>query len=101
MTEGRISYKRNALRALLWWIAGLGAFGLLTVALDPIETLAKQVTLASVAIVLGGLALVALRRHPIAPCPSCKMELFTAIKAARRSSSTTVRCRHCGMTMHV
>jgi hypothetical protein len=100
-TPQQIHYKRRLRKGLLYAIGLMFAFALLTQGLDPIDTTAKRVFLASTAVVIGALGLLAVRRYPIAPCPFCRSELYEMIMAAQRTNQRLQSCPKCGNAVDV
>jgi hypothetical protein len=79
----------------------LTALLLLTIALNPIDTLAKNLSIVVAAVLSGTVGLVAVRKWHIAPCPYCNAELYAAIKAALRRRSQLRHCPRCGNSVEV
>ena len=96
-----IPYKRRLRIGALTAIGILCGFMLLTLGLSPVDTVTKKVFLALTAVAIGALGLVAVRRNPVAPCPSCKAELYWVITAAQRAGKRLSSCPNCGHAVDV
>lgn len=101
MAAARLQYQRNHLRKVGCYIAALAGILVATLALSPIETPTRGAVLGAIVVIIGGLALIAVRRSPVVPCPSCKVELASVIKAALRARRVHAVCPYCGSNVEV
>ena len=101
MTSARLQYQRNSLKKRAYFIAALGAILVATFLISPVDTLMGEAALGTVVVIVGGVAIVSVRRTPIVACASCKMELASVIKSAMRSRSSYAVCPRCGSNVEV
>jgi len=89
-------YERRYLIRLVCWLATLVLIYLVGLAASPLNTATRQAVFAGAAVILCGANIVLGRLRPIAPCPSCRLELFRAFTAARRAGADKIQCPRCG-----